>query len=75
MTKQSTVYDTGKIYRVLSLVIVLMCFGLAIWAYPHLPDKVPSHWNLAGKVNRYSGRLTCPACGHRGMMPTVNDEK
>lgn len=58
MTKQSTAYDTGKIYRVLSLVIVLMCFGLAIWAYPHLPDKVPSHWNLAGKVNRYSGRLS-----------------
>lgn len=57
MTEQSTVYDTGKIYRVLSILIVLMCFGLAIWAYPHLPDQVPSHWNVRGEIDRYSGRI------------------
>lgn len=58
MPKQSTAYDNGKLYRVLSILIVLICFGLALWAYPQLPEKVPAHWNLAGEVNRYTGRLS-----------------
>lgn len=29
---------------------------LAIYIYPHLPEKVPTHWNLQGQVNQYSSR-------------------
>jgi len=28
----------------------------AVWVYPHLPDKVPSHWNIHGQVDAYSSR-------------------
>jgi uncharacterized membrane protein len=28
------------------------------WAYPSLPDNVPSHWNIAGEVDAYSDPLT-----------------
>jgi len=58
MTEQSTSSETVFIYKIMSLLIVIICFGLAVWAYPHLPDKVPSHWNISGEINRYSGRLS-----------------
>lgn len=29
----------------------------AILIYPHLPDRVPSHWNFRGEVDAYSSRL------------------
>ncbi len=45
----------------------LLCLvaGLAfgIWAYPQLPDQIPSHWNIQGQVDAY----TTPA-GHLGMF-------
>jgi len=28
----------------------------AIWVYPHLPDKVPGHWNIHGEVDAYYSR-------------------
>lgn len=28
-------------------------FALAIWAYPRLPDPMPSHWNVQGQVDDY----------------------
>ncbi len=56
MTEQKTAYNTGRLYRILAVVIVLACFGLGVWAYPHLPDRVPSHWNAAGQVNGYTSQ-------------------
>lgn len=29
----------------------------AVWVYPHLPEKVPSHWNIRGDVDAYSSRF------------------
>jgi len=29
----------------------------AVWVYPHLPEKVPSHWNIHGEVDAYSSRF------------------
>jgi immunity protein, SdpI family len=37
--------------------LVLVAVGLSLWAYPLLPDRVPTHWNLAGHANGYSPRL------------------
>jgi len=45
----------GMVFKVFSGVLVLINLLLGIWAYPHLPEKVPSHWNAAGEVNGYSG--------------------
>lgn len=56
MAEQETAYSTGKLYRILAVVIVLICFGIGVWAYPQLPDRVPSHWNAAGEVNGYTSQ-------------------
>lgn len=39
------------------LLLVLASLALSVWAYPSLPDRVPSHWDIAGNVNGYSSRL------------------
>jgi len=31
--------------------------GVAFFVYPYLPDQVPSHWNIHGQVDAYSGRF------------------
>jgi len=37
---------------------VLAGLGLvAILVYPHLPDQVPSHWNIRGEVDGYQDRF------------------
>ena len=41
----------------LSLVVVIMSFVVAIWAYPQLPEQVASHWNAAGEVNGHMSRF------------------
>jgi uncharacterized membrane protein len=42
----------------LGLGLVLLAVGLSIWAYPLLPDRVPTSWDLAGHVSAYSSRLS-----------------
>ena len=41
-----------------SWLIILFVITIAIWAYPQLPEMVPSYWNIAGEVDNYSSRLT-----------------
>jgi len=41
-----------------SWLAIIIVFAVAIWAYPQLPDIVPSHWNAAGEIDDYSSRLT-----------------
>lgn len=37
--------------------LLLVAVALSAWAYPALPERVPTHWDLAGSVNGYSSRL------------------
>lgn len=39
--------------RTLIIIIILTLAGLVVslWAYPRLPEMVPSHWNFAGEVD------------------------
>ena len=37
--------------------LVLLTVALSVWAYPVLPDRVPTHWDLGGNVEGYSSRL------------------
>ncbi|MBV8343537.1 MAG: SdpI family protein [Candidatus Eremiobacteraeota bacterium] len=39
------------------LILLLLAIGLSLWAYPQMPPRVPTHWDLAGNVNGYSTRL------------------
>jgi uncharacterized membrane protein len=41
---------------VIGLILVLAAIAISAWAFPSLPDRVPTHWNLAGQVNGYSSR-------------------
>ncbi len=45
----------------LSLVLTTVAVGLSVWAYPSLPDQVPTHWDFSGNVNGYSPRLVAVA--------------
>lgn len=41
----------------LLILMILASFGIAIYFYPFLPDRVPSHWNIYGEVDGYSSRF------------------
>lgn len=41
----------------LSLLLIFAGFGLGLYFYPVLPERVPSHWNLYGQVDGYSSRF------------------
>ncbi len=48
----------GRLLKVIAGILVIINIIIGIWAYPRLPEQVPSHWNLAGQVDGYSGALT-----------------
>lgn len=48
----------GSLLKVISGILVIINIIIGIWAYPRLPEQVPSHWNFAGQVDGYSGALT-----------------
>jgi uncharacterized membrane protein len=37
--------------------LTLAALALSLWAYPQLPELVPSHWNAAGEVDGWMPRL------------------
>ncbi len=49
-----------SIRRTLYAIILLTLIGVALslWAYPQLPEMVPSHWNAAGEIDDYMPRGT-----------------
>lgn len=38
------------------LLIIASMFIISVLIYPHLPDHVPSHWNINGEIDAYSTR-------------------
>jgi uncharacterized membrane protein len=32
-------------------------FGLTAWAWTRVPDQLPVHWDIAGEVDRYGGKV------------------
>ncbi|MEZ4862981.1 MAG: SdpI family protein [Caldilineaceae bacterium] len=57
MTQEKTVNLT-IVWRICALVLVIM-FGMSLWAWFQLPADaaVPVHWNAAGTVDRYGGKI------------------
>jgi len=39
------------------IAIIALTFMVSLYFYPSLPDKVPSHWNIKGQIDGYSGRF------------------
>jgi len=47
---------TRKTALAAGLALVAASVAISLWAYPHVPARVPSHWDVAGNVNGYSPR-------------------
>jgi uncharacterized membrane protein len=47
-----------RVYWIVAVLIVLAATGAVVWLYPDLPDQVPMHWNIEGKVDGYGGKWT-----------------
>jgi uncharacterized membrane protein len=43
---------------VISVVLIALAAGYALWLYPQLPEMVPTHWNAAGQVDGWGPRGT-----------------
>jgi len=35
------------------LIVILITFAIGIYLYPHMPEKMASHWNYRGEVDGY----------------------
>jgi uncharacterized membrane protein len=42
-------------WLIILLILVSLFAGLLL--YPHLPEQVPSHWNIRGEIDAYSSRF------------------
>ena len=47
-----------KKYYLAGFALIVMSFAAAAVLYPHLPSQVPTHWNMSGQVDGYSGKWT-----------------
>jgi uncharacterized membrane protein len=42
--------------EIVTILFIVILFGTALYVYPLLPDKIPTHWNTAGIADGFSGR-------------------
>jgi uncharacterized membrane protein len=50
-----TFYDRDKLLmELLPLFFIILMFGIAFYAYPHLPPKIPTHWNASGQADGFN---------------------
>lgn len=49
--------------EILAIILLLAAFGLGFYFYTHFPEQVAGHWNIEGKVDRYTSK----AAGAFGM--------
>ena len=43
--------------EVISLAVILLSFLIGIYFYPKMPEKMATHWNLQGEVDRYAPKF------------------
>jgi uncharacterized membrane protein len=45
-------------YYIISFALVVSCLLATAVLYPHLPSRIPTHWNGAGQVDGYGAKWT-----------------
>lgn len=45
-----------KLANIVSLLVIIISFGLAWYFYPRLPDMIVSHWGITGEPDDYMGK-------------------
>ena len=43
-------------YWIIAGLLTLAAWALAVWLYPSLPQRVPTHWNIEGKVDGWGDK-------------------
>jgi uncharacterized membrane protein len=43
-------------YWIIAVALTVAACGIAAWLYPSLPDRVPIHWNIEGKVDGWGDK-------------------
>ncbi|MGZ3319156.1 MAG: DUF1648 domain-containing protein, partial [Isosphaeraceae bacterium] len=43
-------------YWIIAGLLTLAAWALAAWLYPSLPQRVPTHWNIEGKVDGWGDK-------------------
>jgi uncharacterized membrane protein len=47
-----------RAYWIVGFLLVAAAVAAPAWLYPGLPDRIPTHWNIEGKVDQYGGKWT-----------------
>ncbi len=45
-----------RIYAIGTLILIVLVFLVTFYVYPKLPEQVPVHWNIEGKVDDYGDK-------------------
>jgi len=53
--KRKKGFDKKEIFP---LALIVLMFAVAIFSYPHLPEKMPVHWDSEGNIDGYGSRFT-----------------
>ena len=43
---------------IVAVALAAFAWGVSAWAYPNLPESIPTHWNIQGQVDGRGGRST-----------------
>lgn len=43
--------------EIATLILLIISLAIAIYFYPSLPQRIPSHWNAAGEVDDYASKF------------------
>jgi uncharacterized membrane protein len=47
-----------RLYWIVALTLVVLAWAAAAAMYPGLPAKIPTHWNIHGKIDGYGSKAT-----------------
>ncbi|HZW33477.1 MAG TPA: DUF1648 domain-containing protein [Isosphaeraceae bacterium] len=47
-----------RVYWIIGFLLLAASIMAPVWLYPGLPDRIPTHWNIEGKVDGYGGKWT-----------------
>src|SRR5262249_60711672 len=47
-----------RVYWIMAVVLIVLAWVIAAALYPGLPAKIPSHWNIQGKIDAYGPKST-----------------
>jgi uncharacterized membrane protein len=52
----TTAPSRARSYWIAACCLLALTFGVSVWLYPTLPERIPVHWNIEGKVDGYGSK-------------------